>query len=436
MQVGGPRRLEGAVTFCARAWAVRDWAVWELPAWLSAFVVTVTAVYVAAVGVATSLTTPRGADVRLFALFLAIGAVTVELTRRTSEPSGMVSDLFTVWYLPIAVLLPPAYGLVAPIPIFVLMQGRVRQTLIYRRVFSAAVVGLSYAAASFAFHSAAHTVSPAASGPPGPGTRAVIWVLIVTACAVLRWVINSSLVVTAVKGSQPDVPLRELWWSRELLYNDLTELCMGLLVTYAVANSAFLIVIAVPLVTVLQRSVRHRQLVNASRIDGKTGLLNSAAWQREARLEITRAVRTRSPLAVAIADIDHFKLVNDTYGHLAGDAVLAGLARAMTALLRDYDIVGRFGGEEFVILLPQTSAEEATGIAERLREKLAEIIVPAGAAPPDSPLRVTVSIGVATLDGSRRDLEDMLAAADAALYEAKNTGRNRVCVLADGALGA
>ncbi len=396
--------------------AVRDWAVWELPTWLSAYVVTVTAVYVAAVCLAAALTAPSGADIRLFTLFLIVGAVTVELTRRASEPSGMVSDLFTVWYLPIAILLPPVYGLVAPIPMYVLTQVRVRRALIHRRVFSIAAVGLSYAAASFTFHSIARTAQPAAA-VPGSGTRAVIWVLIVTACAVVRWIVNSSLVVTAVKGSQPDVPLRELWWDRELLFNDLTELCMGLLVIYAVANSAFLIVIAVPLVALLQRSVRHRQLVNESRIDGKTGLLNAATWQREARLEITRAVRTRSQLAVAIADIDHFKLVNDTYGHLTGDAVLAGIARATTALLRDYDIIGRFGGEEFVILLPQTGADEAKGIAERLREKLAEIIIPVSApALADSPLRVTVSIGVATLDGSRRDLEEMLAAADAALY--------------------
>ena len=429
MQAGGqPRRLDGWAT------AVRDWAVWELRPWMSAFVVAVTAGYVAAICLAGSLTTFHLADARLFALLLAVGAVTVELTRRASEPSGMTSDLFTVWYLPIAILLPPFYGLVAPIPIIALQQGRVRQALIHRRVFSMAAVGLAYAAASFAFHSLVH---PTATSVPGPGTKAVTWMLLVTACAALRWTINSSLVVIAVKGSQPETPLRELWWDRELLFNDLTELCMGLLVTYAVANSVFLIVIAVPLVTLLQRSVRHRQLVNESRIDGKTGLLNAVTWQREARLEIMRAVRTRSPLAVAIADIDHFKLVNDTYGHLTGDAVLAGIARAMTALLRDYDISGRFGGEEFVIMLPQTSADEAKRIAERLREKLAEIIIPvAAAAPADSPLRVTVSIGVATLDGSRLGLEEMLAAADAALYEAKNSGRNRVCVLADGAPGA
>jgi len=161
--------------------------------------------------------------------------------------------------------------------------------------------------------------------------------------------------------------------------------------------------------------------------------LNAATWQRESAAEVARAIRTHTPLAVAIADLDHFKAVNDTYGHLAGDAVLAAIARAMSALLRDYDVTGRFGGEEFVILLPQTNGAEAIRIAERLREKLSEIIIPinAGTAA-ESPLQVTASIGVATLDGSRRDLDDMLAAADAALYEAKKTGRNRVCVLADG----
>jgi diguanylate cyclase (GGDEF)-like protein len=110
--------------------------------------------------------------------------------------------------------------------------------------------------------------------------------------------------------------------------------------------------------------------------------------------------------------------------------VLASLAAAMRGLLRDYDITGRFGGEEFTILLPHTDAESARQIAERLRAKLAQISMATGVAGDDqSSLRVTVSIGVATLATSRRDLEELLAAADAALYQAKGAGRDRVVVI-------
>ncbi|HUK68022.1 MAG TPA: GGDEF domain-containing protein [Streptosporangiaceae bacterium] len=416
-----------------RAWAsFRDWAVWELPRWLSCYVVTVITAYALMIGIATAFAPFRVSDVALFGILLVCSAVTVELTRRAGEPGGLIKDVYAVWDLPIAILLPPLYVLLVPIPRLALTQWRTRQTLVYRRIFSAAAVGLAYAGASVAFHAGANFVGVA----PGSGDHAVVWTLLVACCGLLRLAINRFLVLAAVKGADPATKLRPLIAGRETLYNDLAELCMGVLVTFAAAHDALLVLYALPLVILLQRSLRHRQLVNESRVDGKTGLLNAATWQREAQVEITRAIRTHTPLAVAIADIDHFKLVNDTYGHLVGDEVLAGIARAMTALLRDYDIVGRFGGEEFVILLPQTSADEVKGIAERLREKLAEIIVPISAGvSAQSLLQVTVSIGIATLDGSRRDLDDMLAAADAALYKAKNTGRNKVCVLADSSPG-
>jgi diguanylate cyclase (GGDEF)-like protein len=210
-------------------------------------------------------------------------------------------------------------------------------------------------------------------------------------------------------------------------------------------DSPFLALAALPLVALLHRSFRHAQLVDASRIDAKTGLLNAGTWLREARLETARAARTRAPLAVAIADIDHFKNVNDTFGHLAGDAVLAAIASALNALLRDGDLTGRFGGEEFCILLPGTDAAEARQITERLREKISRIATPVSGGMvtgstvtgttgtgtmAGAPLQVTVSIGVAALGSSRRDLDELLAAADHALYQAKETGRNRVCVLA------
>jgi diguanylate cyclase (GGDEF)-like protein len=392
----------------------------------------VTAAYAAALLIAASRTAPHVADLRLFAELLTFGMVTVELTRRAGDPAGMSSDMFTVWYLPIAVLLPPIYGLAAPAPIYALMQWRVRHTLAYRRVFTAAAVGLSYGAASLAFH----TIAPV-SASPGTGLAASRWVAIAGACAVLRWLVNSSLVVTAIKGAEPASRLRELWLDRELLRNDLTELCLGLVVTFAVAADAALIVITVPFVTLLQRSARHAQLAHQARIDAKTGLINAGTWQREAHIEITRASRTRTPLAVAIIDIDHFKAVNDTFGHLAGDQVLAATADALRLHLRGYDLIGRFGGEEFTVLLPHTTAGEAVEITERLRAIIADLtVLPGQDGAGRRPARITVSIGVAAIGGARRGLPDLLAAADAALYQAKNTGRNRVCMIADDGDGA
>jgi diguanylate cyclase (GGDEF)-like protein len=394
----------------------------------------VTAVYTVAIAAVASVTSFRPEDILLFILFLTCGAATVEMTRRGGEPAGLAKDVHSIWELSVAILLPPFYALVVPIFRLAHTQARIRRALVYRRVFSAAANGMAYLAASVLFHSLAQAIGGAT---PGTSVRALVWVLVVAACGVVRWTINMGILVVALKGAEPATPLRDLVWDPELLFNDFAELCVAVLVTFVTANSVFLVFCALPSVAVMQRSLRHRQLVNESRIDTKTGLLNAATWQREAAVQVTRAIRTRTRLAVGIADIDHFKAVNDTYGHLTGDAVLAAIASAMRSLLRDYDITGRFGGEEFVILLPHTDADEARHIAERLREKLAEIIIPVSAGTAaQSPLQVTVSIGIATLDGSRRDLDDMLAAADAALYEAKNAGRNRVCVLADSSPGA
>ena len=121
-----------------------------------------------------------------------------------------------------------------------------------------------------------------------------------------------------------------------------------------------------------------------SRVDAKTGLLNVSTWETEAETELSRAVRTHSPLALALVDIDHFKQVNDTYGHLVGDRVLKAIAEALTGQSRDYDKVGRFGGEEFVLLLAQTVEKDACKIAERLRNYVASLSVPADDKP-DAP---------------------------------------------------
>jgi diguanylate cyclase (GGDEF)-like protein len=171
-------------------------------------------------------------------------------------------------------------------------------------------------------------------------------------------------------------------------------------------------------------------------MDSKTGLLNAGTWEREAASEVARAVRTRSPLALVLIDVDHFKMVNDLHGHLAGDKALRAIAHVFRIFLRDYDLAGRFGGEEFAVLLPQTSAADARHIAERVRLHIAETPIKISDDPAAVPVRITVSMGVAALGqtwerttGSQ--LTDLLAGADRALYQAKNAGRNHVVMVTD-----
>jgi len=405
--------------------AVGSWPLWSLPRGLRAYVLSVIALGLAAVGVAASFTTVNGHDLALFGLLLGCTALAVEWTRKAGEQGRVILDVQGVWELPVAILLPPLYALLIPMIRLALVEHRVRRApVFYRRVFSAAAIGLSYGAASVTFHSVSRLV-PWASG--GELTHATVWTLLVVACAIVQWALNKAMVMAAIKANDPATNIRTQVFGREPLYNDVAELSIGVLVTYGVAGNPLIAIAALPVVTLLQRSLRHVQLLSESRADSKTGLLNAATWEEEAAAEVIRAVRTKSPLAIAILDIDKFKVINDTYGHMVGDQVLKELTNTLNTTLREYDLAGRFGGEEFALLLPHTRAVDAFRIAERLRANVAGLIIIAPGATGGERVQVTVSIGVAALDsGSKRELSELMAAADAALYRAKAGGRDQV----------
>jgi diguanylate cyclase (GGDEF)-like protein len=158
--------------------------------------------------------------------------------------------------------------------------------------------------------------------------------------------------------------------------------------------------------------------------DGLTGLFNHNAIVKVLRREISRSARSGAPTAVLMIDVDFFKKINDTHGHFVGDAVLEEVATRILNTVRPYDVVGRFGGEEFVVVAPSCNAEEAVRFAERLRSLIAARPVHAL----NAEVPVTVSIGVSLGVGSA---EAVLHGADAALYAAKHGGRNRVELAAD-----
>ncbi len=163
--------------------------------------------------------------------------------------------------------------------------------------------------------------------------------------------------------------------------------------------------------------------------DSLTRLWNRSSILSELGRELARSKREQTPLGVVIVDLDHFKHINDTYGHLAGDAVLREAARRMQNSIRQYDCIGRYGGEEFLILFPGCSETESFSQADRLRKQLgqSEMLVN------DSPLRVTASCGVTTaLPGQHWTEESLIRKADEALYVAKKSGRNRVEILTHG----
>jgi two-component system chemotaxis response regulator CheY len=174
-------------------------------------------------------------------------------------------------------------------------------------------------------------------------------------------------------------------------------------------------------------SAARQQMETLAMQDGLTGLLNRRAIEAQARAELSRAERQGAPLSLVLLDIDHFKAVNDRYGHDVGDQALRHVAQVLAAYVRTYDWAGRWGGEEFLVLFPGAEPSGAVIAADRIRTAIAE-----------SPLRLedgvtvtlTISLGVAALSGppaGPASLTELVRRADEALYRAKHEGRNRVC---------
>jgi diguanylate cyclase (GGDEF)-like protein len=402
--------------------SLRSWQVWDLRGPLRGYVLAVPMVYAGVLVFAATATSWHLRQALVFAALLACGIAVTEANRSVREPQGTLArDLQCVWYLAIAITLPPWYALAAPIPLLVHKLCRTRRMLIYRRVFSHAAIGLAYGLASLAFHSLPASVIGAS---PGTGRHALYWVLAVAACGIAAAVVNYGFILVAIRLSDRDARIRDLVGSRESLTADLLELSLGVALALVVAINPVLMALALPTVVLCRRYLMQAQLLAQARIDAKTGLLNAGTWQREAAAEVYRALRGDAPLALVMVDIDHFSSVNETAGLAAGDQVLQGIARTVTQNLQGSGLVGRFGGEQFAILLPQTGETEARRLAERLRDHIAgEPIAIEDGNHAGFVFRLTVSIGIAILDRSRRALAELIGAADTALSEAKTTGR-------------
>ncbi len=170
------------------------------------------------------------------------------------------------------------------------------------------------------------------------------------------------------------------------------------------------------------------ELVHQAHTDHLTGFNNRGHFMQQAELELRRVVRYGGTLSIFMMDVDHFKKINDTHGHKVGDLVLQKLAEICRDTLRMVDIIGRVGGEEFAILLPETTEQEAIRVAERLRQAIANAKIPLGHG---LPLSITVSIGITSLMSKDDNIDVLLSFADKALYAAKNAGRNRIFNIQD-----
>ena len=401
-----------------------QWAIRRLPSGLIVFTVLVELVAVILPFLLPGQP-PTGGDWLRFGVLLAVGVTQAELSRRTERQRRFLAstvhvNMTSVWIFAGAVDLPMGLAITLTVVLFVHLWERIWRQLAsrpaHRVIYTATTVVLSVL-----------PVRPvlAAVNSALPFVDHDLRGLIAVAAAMAAFTLTNSVLVTiALRLRYPELPLAELigGWDENAL--ELATLCLGALTAIVLMAHVYLVPLVVLPIVVLHRGVLMRQFQEAATTDHKTGVLNSVAWHDAAARELDRG----GTFGVLMIDLDHFKRVNDTHGHLVGDAVLREVADTLCDQVREVDAVGRFGGEEFVVLLPGAALADALRVAERIRTAIADLTVAEGSAAVST---LSASIGVSVHPVAGAVLDQVLMAADNALYEAKRGGRNRVVSLLD-----
>jgi diguanylate cyclase (GGDEF)-like protein len=392
-------------------------------------VVELTAVALVALGVPglvpDEATLLQAGLIAIFGLLHTEVVVGVERVRRRIADEAPHVDLSSVWTFSAAVLLPTSLAAAVAAVVFMHLwwrswRGRVP---LFKQLYSTATVVLACVAASAVVQRTTEALPGVEPFPSGNVVGIVLAMLAYTT-------VNSCLVAGAIAMSSARPNMAAAFGGLADNVLELGTLSLGAVTAVAMTINPWLVLFVLPPLLVLHRAVLVRHLEEAASIDGKTKLLNAAAWHSQAERELRRSVRDDAARGVLVLGLDHFKAVNDTHGHIAGDHVLAAVAEALQDEVRERDLVGRFGGEEFVVLLTGLAAggaAELEAVAERIRLRVARLRVQIPT--PDGPLTVaglSISIGAALHPGPGGDLHALLQIADAALYTAKRAGRNAV----------
>jgi diguanylate cyclase (GGDEF)-like protein len=376
-----------------------------------------------------------GHNLRDLGILLALSLVFEEMSRRVGKMRLLISkgpqpDMNSVWTFAGAIVLPTGYAGLLAVAIAMhmwLRQQRETGQYVYRRVYSAATVVLACLASSTILEYSGRHLG---SGGFGLETAATVLVAIVIYTSINRLLISVAVVLA---GGPRNMAVLIGTWDDSAL--EFATLCLGYMTAQVFIDGPWLIAVALVPMVLLQRGALVRQLEETATLDTKTQLLNALAWRQLAQRELTRS-RT-SNAAILVIDLDNFKAVNDVHGHLIGDAALFEVGRSLTQELRQADLVGRFGGEEFVVMLPELDVAAAFVIAERLRLCIASIhLADLDARHIDGGVcghALSASVGVAVFPQHSDELAGLLEAADAALFVAKRAGRNRVVFAEEGA---
>ncbi len=402
------------------------WALRDVPARAQAWVLAVDAMGFLAALTAIAVWPPDLTGL-VAAIPLAVGTVIgVECSRQVEQARGPRSsplhkDFQTVWMLACALVLPLGLALPGVMLAYWLWRQRAGRCLPYRAVFSASMTALAVLASRAGYE--ALTAIGSGGLPPG-----VITAVAIAVAAVAYGLADIVITAVAIMLMEPRAPAGQAFGRPADLVIDAAALGLGGLVAAAALTTPWTALLGIPVVVMLQRSLLVAPLESEAHTDAKTGLDSIGWWWRQAEQALGRARRRSEPFAVLVIDIDHFKRINDSFGHPVGDEVLRSVAQLIRGAVRDRDLVGRYGGEEFVLALPGTAPSLAAQIAHRLRHRVAETpfwpypevrsTVP--------PATLTISVGYAACPRDSDDLDRLVRLADQALYAAKAAGRNEV----------
>ncbi|MFK4086641.1 diguanylate cyclase [Kribbella sp. NPDC020789] len=360
------------------------------------------------------------------AVLIAGAAIHIEAGREIERLRWSVAEgatyvnLKSMWTFAAVLILPLplAVGLIALSSLH--SWSRLRRSMPHRVVFSAATIVLASAVATLCLHAINPGNSPGYAG-------GLIGLAAVVTAAVAYWFTNYALVVGAVLLSNPSAPAHKALGQLSDQFIVAGGLGLGLATSLMLTTDPWLTVTMLIVVLGLHRALLVGKYQYAARTDALTGVANNVFWHEIATKELERAQHNAGPLGVLYLDLDHFKTINDTHGHLAGDQVLKAVAAELKHAVRTDDLVGRLGGEEFAVLLPGTTTADAAQTAERIRRRINTLITTVTTAQGQTTVTdLTCSIGVATYPAAGPSLDAMLLAADTATYAAKNAGRNRV----------
>jgi diguanylate cyclase (GGDEF)-like protein len=364
------------------------------------------------------------AEVVTAAALIALSVINVEFGRMLDgglRNSHRPHKALSAWAFAAALLLPVWWILPVVVTSYAHARWRGLRLQLWKWVGSAAYVVLAAVAA--------RGVTVAMHGPEADwissGPRAL---LVICAAATVFLAVETVLFLGSafLNDAEDEVWLRRTLTSPRFYVTEGAMVLVGGLSAAVWASNPWLLPLMLPAYGLAQQAALHEPLAQQAKTDPKTGVYRYESWRGLALAERERCAGKQRGWAVIFADLDRFKPYNDTWGHLAGDAALAAVAGLLRTQLRARDLVGRFGGEEFCLFLPDANAGAAAEVAERLRAGVEALELP------DTGAQVTLSLGVASVDSSQADcdLVDAIHAADQALYGAKERGRNAVHAVA------